>query len=77
MAKKKGKPKVTESLSPPAAEPSKRTRPVRIELPEDMYALLDRILDRCGNPSRAAYFRGLLLADARKRGLLKGREGED
>jgi len=75
MAKKKGKPQLPKALSAPPDEPAKRTRPVRIELTEDMHALLDKVLARCGNPSRGAFFRGLLLEEARKRGVLKD-EGE-
>jgi hypothetical protein len=74
MAKKKVPKKVSQAIERAPAEASGKTKPVRIELSEQQHALLTRLIGLKGGLSRGAYFRGLMLEDARKHGLLKKEE---
>ena len=69
MAKKKAGDKVTKAGARPVAHP------VRIELSSENKAILDRIVEHLGL-SRSAYFRMIMLADARRRGFLKDEEAK-
>ena len=76
---KKGVKKVSEATkagkpTPDPAEGGGKVKPVRIELSEEQHALLDRLLEDLGNPSRGAFFRMLLIQEAKRRGFMGEKE---
>ena len=78
MGKKKAEPKVERTIERPVEGKPRRVRnikPVRIEVSPEQHDLAVRAAKHAGL-SVSSYFKMLLMADARKRRLLKDEEAE-